>query len=334
MPDGEGGWLIGGVGRSEPEPSIEDQGPRGERLTLRISADGEPRDDFGDGGILHKTVVIGRAHDELITDQLERVTESGEVHADLLVDRGSTASTWTDVFAIEESTVVAVTEFGRDLRFQTFAVEGSPPSILFRPLRPLLPSGADPNPGLSLDVCVSTSPCAFPGVELDEGRLYVLRQPYQSPFGDESRLIAVDPRRWQLVPSFGENGLAPLPGLVDAPVAFAVEPGGRVVVAGAVSLGSLPGGLRVLRFSRDGSADADFGGTVHREARDVPGADQVVVDDEGRALVLEAGGASLVRLTPAGRVDPAFGDGGFVDLARVDVCGLAPGSLAEACTER
>jgi len=63
VPDGEGGWLIGGVGRSEPEPSIEDQGPRGERLTLRISADGEPRDDFGDGGILHKTVVIGRVHD-------------------------------------------------------------------------------------------------------------------------------------------------------------------------------------------------------------------------------------------------------------------------------
>lgn len=50
--------------------------------------------------------------------------------------------------------------------------------------------------------------------------------------------------------------------------------------------------------------------------------------------MLEAGGASHVRLTPAGRVDPAFGDGGFVDLARVDVCGLAPGSLAEACTER
>lgn len=110
--DDQGGWLLAGVGRSEPEPSFDVPGTRGERLTLRVSADGEPKEEFGDIGLLHRTVVVGRVHGELVTDELERVTEEGEVRADVLLDADSVASTWTNLFALDEELVVAIRDFG------------------------------------------------------------------------------------------------------------------------------------------------------------------------------------------------------------------------------
>ncbi|MBA3375613.1 MAG: hypothetical protein H0U00_07340 [Actinobacteria bacterium] len=331
--DGEGGWLIAGAGRSESEPSLEDQGRRGERLTLRISADGDPREDFGDDGILHKTVVVGRVQGELITDQLERVTPEGEVRDDVLLDADTTYSTWTDLFALDDEIVVAVEPFG-DLHLQTFVVEGISPKLRYRPLRPPLLGGADPySRAFSVDVGESRNTFSSARVDLYQGRLYVLRQPYQSHGNaDEPRLIAVDPRRWELDRSFGEDGIVALRGLGDAPAAFAVERDGEVVISGASNREPLPGGMRVLRLSASGSADADFGGTVPTAG--VPGAAQVLIDGEGRAVVLESSGSSLVRLTLEGQLDPSFGNDGVAGLGDLDVCSLAPGAFAEACTER
>jgi len=133
-----------------------------------------------------------------------------------------------------------------------------------------------------VDIGESRNTFSSTRADLYQGRLYVLRQPCQS-YGNavEPRLIAVDPRRWELDRSFGEDGIVALPGLAGAPAAFAVERDGEVVVAGALNLEPLPGGMRVLRLSASGSVDADFGGTVHRADAGVPGAAQVVIDGKG-----------------------------------------------------
>jgi len=104
-----------------------------------------------------KKKTYGRtARGQLITDELERVTQEGDVRDDVLLEADSVRSTWTDAFALDEELVVAVEEFGRDLEFQSFVVERTPAPLRVRPLRP----------PLSLDVCESKSPCPFAGVQL------------------------------------------------------------------------------------------------------------------------------------------------------------------------
>lgn len=185
-----------------------------------------------------------------------------------------------------------------------------------------------------MDLGESRAPFSFSDAALDEDRLYVLRQPYEPSPAVEPRVVAVDPRRWELVRTFGEDGVAPVTGLAGAPAAFGVDPSGGLVVAGAARLGPVAGGLRVLRLSAGGLVDAGFGDTLSRIDTGVPGAAQVEFDDRGRIVVLEASGSSLVRLTPAGRLDASFGRDGVVSLADVPVCKLPPARLAAACRTR
>lgn len=128
--------------------------------------------------------------------------------------------------------------------------------------------------------------------------------------------------------SFGDHGQAQMPEPSGA-VMQAVEQGdGRIVVAGRTAD---PYEMRVWRLMPDGSGDASFGGTGGVAIPATAGTTQynppqnqalaVAVQSNGDVL---ATGANLdgdrgaptsletVRLTPAGQLDPSFGDGGRV----------------------
>jgi hypothetical protein len=118
--------------------------------------------------------------------------------------------------------------------------------------------------------------------------------------------------------------------------AVAVDGRGRLVVAYTTIDHVVGYRLYARRFSADGVLDPRFGGLV-TETGD-PSSDVVVtrltVDDDGRALALDGLASTLRRLTPDGRLDVSFGQGGVVELARVSVCKFAPARRRAACRER
>jgi uncharacterized delta-60 repeat protein len=118
----------------------------------------------------------------------------------------------------------------------------------------------------------------------------------------------------RLDPTFGQGGIvrATVPNAASTPRAVALQPDGKVVVAGELQRGAPPG-VRdsfVARFHPDGRLDAEFGANgivvlgyqAHVRA--------VVVHADGRVLV--GGDPVVARLTPRGELDPTFGAGGVV----------------------
>ena len=106
--------------------------------------------------------------------------------------------------------------------------------------------------------------------------------------------------------------------------AVALQPDGRIVVAGYFGAGSL--GLAVRRLLPDGAPDTDFG--VLGQARVAGNGDtsDVVVQPDGRLLVAgrlpgsDGTDGAVVRFTSTGQVDGSFGAGPGVG-ARVDLGG-------------
>jgi uncharacterized delta-60 repeat protein len=103
----------------------------------------------------------------------------------------------------------------------------------------------------------------------------------------------------------------------DFPAALAIQPDGKLVVAGSLSFGT----LLVTRFGSDGSVDPSFGSS----GRVLTTADQravsVAVDSERRIVVL--GLQHLLRFLPDGQLDETFGDHGVVTLASGEFAAMA-----------
>ncbi len=110
--------------------------------------------------------------------------------------------------------------------------------------------------------------------------------------------------------------------------AITVDESGRIIVAGCCD------GVDVGRLGRDGSLDRSFGSggwaAVAPPTHDPvdPQAEQVLSDTDGRTIVgvdsYPSGCCSrfwLTALTPAGRLDTSFGNGGW---AEVDMTGIGP----------
>lgn len=326
------GWLIAGSGVHERRSKLDDtSGPtEGERLTLRISASGTPQGSFGDGGVVHDAVVVGRIDGRLITDALDRLTEAGERRTDLLLQADRTRSTWTDAFALDDQLVVAVERRGRKLRMQVFGIERRP--LRLRALRPLGRNGDDAIPGHEVAAAGRRRYGEVAGVSLATSTLYVLRS--EAPVGPDqspTRVVAIAPRTWRLDRSFGANGAALLPVSTYRSGALAAAARGGFAVAGTFRDARGFGSLRVLRLTRAGAVRWMFDAPNRPPGGDTAGASAVAVDNAGGVVVLSATGRSLVRLTPTGRLDASFGNRGSVDLASVEVCRLAPARAAKVC---
>jgi uncharacterized delta-60 repeat protein len=131
--------------------------------------------------------------------------------------------------------------------------------------------------------------------------------------------------------SFGVGGFAHLPAVApnvtDYPLDLAVQPDGRIAIAGYHAANDYSQPL-VVRLNRNGSIDRSFAtdGRVilHRAARDT--ADRVAVDAAGRILVAgradylplgDRSYAALTRLNADGSVDTAFGQAGTATAGRI-----------------
>jgi uncharacterized delta-60 repeat protein len=149
----------------------------------------------------------------------------------------------------------------------------------------------------------------------DDGRIIVVGQRGTTP-----RFTVVRYRRnGSLDAAFAGDGTTGLPIAWSFATAVAVQPDGKIVVAGFE-----PGGLVLARFRRDGALDRTFGRDGVSSGRvwgQFPGA--VALQPDGK--IVTAGdrdifAVSIARFGPGGRLDPTFGEDGVV------VTKLAPGA--------
>ena len=141
-----------------------------------------------------------------------------------------------------------------------------------------------------------------------------------------------------LDPTFGIGGKVATPLNAGEAEAVAVQPDGKIVVAGWSAVSATPGGasgidFTVLRYNADGTPDAGFGtGGVATAGFPAGRSDEafgVALQPDGRIVVVGqtqlAGGGldfAVARFTADGRLDASFGTGGLV------VTDFGPGSAA------
>jgi uncharacterized delta-60 repeat protein len=152
--------------------------------------------------------------------------------------------------------------------------------------------------------------------------------------GDGSALLRYLPDG-SLDPSFGTGGQSETVVGAGPFGALALQPDGRIVVAGGNNYGPTPNQFTLARYDSNGSLDPSFGtdGTTTTvipaslDASWTPWGARVAalaVLPDGKVLTAgsarwhagfyeQAGGFVLARYTPAGSLDPTFGDGGIVE---------------------
>jgi uncharacterized delta-60 repeat protein len=118
-------------------------------------------------------------------------------------------------------------------------------------------------------------------------------------------------------PSFGSGGSVTTPTGGDAH-ALALQPDGKIIVAGGSHEGSQTL-FALVRYQGNGSLDPSFGvgGIVTTGFRSLDGATPVLLQGDGKIVVVGAGGTqrsgfALARFTPNGSLDSSFGSGGKV----------------------
>ena len=159
-----------------------------------------------------------------------------------------------------------------------------------------------------------------------DGRIVVAGSTAGTP-GFDWRLVRLNPDG-TLDASFGTGGVVTTDfgGDYDIATAVALQPDGRIVVAGYEGDDSgVDRDFAVARFSADGSLDASFGAGGRVTANLTQGPDDaqdVVLQPDGKIVVAGIAGSQfgLLRLNPDGTGDASFGAGGGV---RTDVGGLA-----------
>lgn len=128
-----------------------------------------------------------------------------------------------------------------------------------------------------------------------------------------------------LDPAFGEGGKVVLPVGTrnDVVLAMAVQPDGRIVLAGGSDQGSRGADFALVRLLPDGRPDPGFGsggivvhdfsgGTDRARALALMADGRIVVGGESHSGVAGGLDFALLRLHPNGALDTSFGDGGQV----------------------
>jgi uncharacterized delta-60 repeat protein len=131
-------------------------------------------------------------------------------------------------------------------------------------------------------------------------------------------------------PGFGTGGIVTTDvlGAGDQANAVAVQPDGKIVVAGFATRAGIDGDFALVRYNADGSLDASFG------ANGVVTTDLGTSGDDARAIVIQPDGrivvagtadedVALARYLPDGTLDSSFGHGGstITDFGSEDVAG-------------
>jgi uncharacterized delta-60 repeat protein len=136
----------------------------------------------------------------------------------------------------------------------------------------------------------------------------------------------------QLDTTFGANGIATLPTTFNTFETMALASNGQIVVAGgATDPANGAAAFGVQRLNANGTADVSFGnGGQAIASLGFPGIESVLlIQPNGDILLggqLEPVGrgqpfhTALARFTPAGALDPTFGNGGTVNVTAVGGC--------------
>ncbi|MDI3291434.1 hypothetical protein [Polyangium sp. 15x6] len=125
------------------------------------------------------------------------------------------------------------------------------------------------------------------------------------------------------VASFGEGGL--VLGASGTAWAIALQPDGKIVVAGQLAPPFQQPGHLVQRFLPDGSLDMAFGdaGVVEIPSEDGSFASAMALTSEGKMVLCGMHGdgerTTLVRLLPNGALDPSFDEDGILVTSLIDV---------------
>lgn len=122
-----------------------------------------------------------------------------------------------------------------------------------------------------------------------------------------------------LDPSFGSGGYATtsFSNAGDRGYDLAVQPDGKILLAGSSSGGNANSNFAVVRWTANGELDSTFG-SGGKVTTDIPGtsesAGSVAVQPDGKIVVAGANGdrTILVRYTSTGALDATFGAGGVV----------------------
>jgi hypothetical protein len=327
VPNSDGGWFIAGTGVRDGGPSaLFPSKPSTDSVwvTFRVDPSGALVEAFDEDGAVRGHEVSGRVEGAVFTRRLERVSEDGSVHDDLVASDAQ-GEFWSSV-EVEDELLVAV-DSGLDLIFQAYERD-APAVAVYRPLHSLPAYQTEPTVDLGSEVSVGDS-------LLLGGILYVAVRDAAG-----TRINAVDPRRLAVVFEFNGTGAVRLPGLVTSAKLLAAD-ADITAVTTTIDRGHQGDRLHVLRFAADGAQDASFGGRVKRNGRDVnldPGLDDAMSDSAGRTLALGGGSTSivrreslLVRLDDSGKLDPSFGEDGIVRLGGVRVCALTAAAGTAAC---
>jgi uncharacterized delta-60 repeat protein len=128
-----------------------------------------------------------------------------------------------------------------------------------------------------------------------------------------------------LDPTFGGDGIVrtDLTHAEDDGFAVAIQPDGKIVVAGEAGIGGRNPRFAIVRYGTDGSLDPSFGGGGGTMTIDFTPHDDfpyaVRIQEDGKIVVAGAAAYNrpnsrfaLTRLTPDGSLDPTFGGDGTV----------------------
>lgn len=203
----------------------------------------------------------------------------------------------------------------------------------------LLPGGGlDPAFGTGGKVVLAIGPLASAGAEAmvlqPDGKIVIAGRANFGPEDDEWAVARLLPNG-QLDDGFDYDGILIGPFGSGAAESLALQPDGKIVVAGGTRIPATDpiivgdteeGALAVARLNADGSRDTTFaaGGTRVTPLGDSPGSDKVLVQPDGRIVLvgwnleiisgsdLEArGGLAVLRLTATGLDDSTFGPNGL-----------------------
>lgn len=202
---------------------------------------------------------------------------------------------------------------------------------------PVLAAPGDLDPGFGLDgrALVSFGPGVAQALAIarfPDGRLVLAGSSGAAPLHDNCAVTVLTPDGVP-DPSFGTDGrleINPDPGRVNTCTSVALQPDGRIVLAGSRDTGT-PAGTRdfmVIRLHADGSYDESFSDNGYAFVNFALPGPVVRSIDEAHALALQPDGRivvagtaerapgdydfALVRFLPDGTLDDSFGDDGRV----------------------
>jgi len=180
------------------------------------------------------------------------------------------------------------------------------------------------------DVNQASSDNAYAVAVQADGKIVVVGTTYtDNDYSDEDFAIVRYNPNGSLDTTFGVNGIVTtdFPGLAAVPSAVAIQPDGKIVVAGgAFPLFTFLGNFEIVRYNPDGSLDTSFGNGGIVETNFPAGSYAFAVGLQSDGKIIAAGTVfvdfqpgesndtdfALARYNPDGSPDTTFGTGGQV----------------------